>query len=619
MRLRRQTSFFEELKRRNVFRVGIAYLVGSWLLLQVIDVIGPIIHLPETVARYVLFLLAIGVFPALILAWAIEMTAGGGTGQKLDRAIIVILVLAVGLLLTDKFILQDQAAPPLTVETSAGEYNPVAAETLQLPAGDAQNSVAILPFVPMSNGPDDDYFSDGLTEEIINALAQLPELLVTARTSAFHFKGRNVQVGEIARQLGVDHIVEGSVRRAGEQLRITAQLIRAKDGFHLWSETYDRRTEDTFAVQEDIAEKIATALDVVMDDKQRARMRRVGVRNVEAYIAYQKGSEYFEKAHGEGDIFSLLRQGNQQFDRAIVLAPDFHTAYLRRSDLYAHTLLTHANGELSGNISQEDLDAAPLALKEGQLNAIQSAGSSESRLASEFDMALTQGDWQGLSARSAHALGAAGCSPAFWSHLASGAFGQADLLRDAYARLTVCDPLQALPWVHLVHAYLWLGEPKRTIETARGRLQTTNHQWVVSAYVRALAAEGRPDEAKQAINDLLRYDDARLFSRTMLAAQTGDAQTARALQQEFLGKHGPNDYFSLMMAATQGDRNEANSLAGLIDGRPYGYMTLMQAIYYCTCGAPFDREAAPVFSSMLEKSGLPWPPASPIDFPLKDW
>ncbi len=302
MRRRRQASLFEELKRRNVFRVGIAYLVGSWLLLQVIDVIGPIIHLPEQVARYALFLLAIGVFPALILAWVLEMTL---EGVKLE---IVILVLAAGFLLTDKFILQDQAAPPVTVQTGPGEYASDAVQTPALPAGGAQNSVAVLPFVAMSNGPDDDYFSDGLTEEIINALAQLPELLVTARTSAFHFKGRNVQVGEIARQLGVDHIVEGSVRRAGEQLRITAQLIRAEDGFHLWSETYDRRTEDTFAVQEDIAEKIAVALDVVLDEKQRARMRRVGVPNVEAYIAYQKGMEFSRKAHGEGDIFSLLRQ-----------------------------------------------------------------------------------------------------------------------------------------------------------------------------------------------------------------------------------------------------------------------------------------------------------------------
>ena len=616
MRRRRQTSFFEELKRRNVFRVGIAYLVGSWLLLQVINVIGPIIHLPEEVARYVLFLLAIGVFPALILAWALEMTL---EGVKLE---IVILLLAVGFLLTDKFLLQDQTAPPVTVQTDPGEYASDAAQTPAQPAqpaSGAQNSVAVLPFVAMSNGPDDDYFSDGLTEEIINALAQLPELLVTARTSAFHFKGRNVQVGEIARQLGVDHIVKGSVRRAGEQLRISAQLIRDEDGFQLWSETYDRRTEDTFTMQEDIAEKIAVALDVLLDDNQRARMRRGGVRNVEAYTAYQKGIEYFEKAHGEGDIFSLLRQGNQQFDRAIALAPDFHHAYLRRSDLYLHILMTQANGELSGNISPDDLDAAPAALKKDQFSAIQSAGNSESRFAAEFDMALTQGDWRGLAARSASVLLAASCSPAYWSQLASGAFGQAVLLRDAFSRYAVCDPVESRPWVHLSHAFLWLGEAKQAIEVAQSGLQANNPLWIVSAYVMALAAEGRANEAARAIDDLLRKDDERLFSKSILAAQTGDANTARALQQESRGKHGPNDYFSLMMAATQGDRNEANRLAGMIDDRPFGYMTLMQAIYYCTCGAPFDREATPVFSSMLKGSGLPWPPASPIDFPLKDW
>ncbi len=281
--------------------------------------------------------------------------------------------------------------------------------------------------------------------------------------------------------------------------------------------------------------------------------------------------------------------------------------------------MTHANGELSGNISQEDLDAAPRALKKNLVSAIQSAGNSESRLAAEFDMALSQGDWRGLSARSARALRAASCSPAYWSQLASGAFGQADLLRDAFSRFAVCDPVESRPWVHLSHAFLWLGDAKRAIEVAQSRLQANNPLWIVTAYVMALAAEGRAGEAAQAIDDLLRKDDARLFSKSILAAQTGDARTARALQQEFLGKHGPNDYFSLMMAAAQGDHNEANRLAGFIDGRPFGYMTLMQAIYHCTCGAPFDRDATPVFSSMLEESNLPWPPPSPIDFPLKDW
>ena len=130
----------------------------------------------------------------------------------------------------------------------------------------------------MSSGPDDEYFADGLTEEILNSLAQLPELLVTARTSAFSFKGRDIPVQEIATALGVRHIVEGSVRKSGERLRVTAQLIRANDGFHLWSETYDSTSADTIAVQENIAEKIAVAMDIVLDEGKREAMRQAGLR-----------------------------------------------------------------------------------------------------------------------------------------------------------------------------------------------------------------------------------------------------------------------------------------------------------------------------------------------------
>ena len=143
----------------------------------------------------------------------------------------------------------------------------------------------MLPFVPLSSGEDDGYFADGLTEEILNSLAQLPELRVTARTSSFFFKGQNLLVPEIASRLGVAHVVEGSVRRDGERLRIAAQLIRASDNFHLWSQTYDRTRDDVFAVQEDIAENIAEVLGVVLDDAAREVMRRAGIRDVEAFIA----------------------------------------------------------------------------------------------------------------------------------------------------------------------------------------------------------------------------------------------------------------------------------------------------------------------------------------------
>jgi adenylate cyclase len=655
---------FEELKRRNVFRVGIAYGVAAWLLLQVTDIVTPILQLPDSIPRIVLFLLVIGFIPAAILAWAFEMTPEGvklesevdrsksittKTGRTLDRAIIVVLVVAISFLLVDKFLLQNdphsagsethsisaQGTPGNPQETPVIPANAgiqsesstavTASATdntrtnTEAPAQAKNNSVAVLPFVAMSNGPDDNYFSDGLTEEIINALAQLPELLVTARTSAFHFKGRNIPVTEIARQLGVDHIVEGSVRRAGEQLRITAQLVRASDGFHLWSESYDRRTEDTLAVQADIAEKVAAALNVLLDDEQRSRMKRVGIQNVEAYTAYQKGQELLEESHELGINFSLLRQANAYFEQAFGLVPDFFRAHAGHADLYVHTLLTHANGQLDGNISERDLQDAPAALKQDYVNAIKAAKNQQARWWAEFDMALTFGEWRGLSSRANRTLEGTSCQPAFWSQLATGPFGQARLLVESFSRLSLCDPVNLRGWVHIAYGNLWMGKPEQTIEATQPFLKITSHPWVISAYATALAAVHRTEDAEKAINSLFRGENSRLFALTMLAAQSGNSTTAEALQEEYLASYGPDDYSTLMLEAARGRRNEANRLAGLIDRRPFGYMTLMEAIYFCTCGAPFDLEATPVFASMLAESGLAWPPVKPIQFPLKDW
>ncbi len=202
------------------------------------------------------------------------------SGRKLDFIVIGVLAVALILFAVDKFVLQQEAA---TVQES-GEP-PTAPIT--------EKSVAVLPFRAISNGPDDEYFADGRTEEILNSLTQLPELLVTARTSAFYFKGKDLPIPEIASTLGVAHVVEGSVRRDGERLRVTAQLIRAMDGFHLWSETYDRTMEDSFAVQTDIAERVAAALNVILDDDRRAKMRAVGVRD--PHGAHQRQAMVFHR------------------------------------------------------------------------------------------------------------------------------------------------------------------------------------------------------------------------------------------------------------------------------------------------------------------------------------
>jgi TolB-like protein len=245
-RTARQRSFvnqlFEELKRRNVFRVAIAYLAVAWLIIQVADVVFDNIGAPAWLMLSLMFFLAIGFPIAVLFAWAYEMTPEGlkreedvdrstsitrETGQKLNRTIIAVLAVAVVFLLIDKMLLRDEIP-----ESSVTD-----------------RSVAVLPFVPMSSGEDDEYFADGLTEEILNSLTRVPELLVTARTSAFYFKGKDLPVPVIAESLGVAHIVEGSVRRDGGQLRVTAQLIRAEDGFHLWSENYDQSTSEELRVQ----------------------------------------------------------------------------------------------------------------------------------------------------------------------------------------------------------------------------------------------------------------------------------------------------------------------------------------------------------------------------------
>jgi TolB-like protein len=532
-----------------------------------------------------------------------------------------VLALAVGFLLLDKLALQKPGEVITTEDaTTATTDSLVIPGRATLETGvRVQKSVAVLPFVAMSNGPDDDYFSDGLTEEIINALAQLPELLVTARTSAFHFKDQNFPIEEIAGQLGVDHIVEGSVRRAGEQLRITAQLIRAEDGFHLWSETYDRRTADTFAVQSDIAEKVATALNVVLDDDQRARMRQVGIRNVEAYTAYHKGIESAAKAHGAGIDFPYLREANRHFEDAIALVPDFSDAHMHHADLFVHILMSQASGQLDGNITETDIQGAPAAMKRDYDQAILHAKNTGQRLVATFDRALLLGEWRGLASLSHRALSAPGCEVALWAYLGGSAFGQAQLVRNAYERRIACDPLLGRSWIHLAGAYLWLGQPMLAAESAERRLNTANQPGLTLTYAASLMLSGKKEQAQQFVTTGINSEQLRAKTKSMLAAMDGDATAAGEWLDQYLTAGGPDDLYALILNAQRGNLNEANRLAGIIDRRPFGHMILMQAIYHCTCGKPFELAAAPVFASLFSQSGLPWPPLSPIDFPLKDW
>jgi len=273
-------TLFAELKRRNVFRVAIAYAIASWVLIQIIDVISPVFAIPEWAPKLIIILLAVGLVPALVFAWAFEMTSEGikkeaevdrsgsivhQTGRKLNYVITGFLVVAVALLLVER-----QLRPVVTAEPD------VAAEAVTSEEPRNDNSIAVLPFVNMSSDPEQEFFSDGITEQILNSLASVQELKVAGRTSSFAFKGRNEDLRIIGEALGVENILEGSVRKSGTTVRITAQLVQVEDGFHLWSATYDRELTDVFAIQDEIANEILKQLrsklladDVVITTAQR--------------------------------------------------------------------------------------------------------------------------------------------------------------------------------------------------------------------------------------------------------------------------------------------------------------------------------------------------------------
>jgi adenylate cyclase len=585
--------------------------------------------------RIAVLIMGVGIIPVLIMAWAFEITPEGvkrenevdrsqsitaETGSKLNRAFIVLLIASLGFFAVDKFVLAPERVKAELAQARQEGAAQAHGDVVQAPAKSSvkSQSVAVLPFVAMSRGEDDEYFADGLTEEILNALAQLPELLVTARTSAFYFKGKDVPVQEIAQTLGVKHIVEGSVRRDRGKLRVTAQLIRAADGFHLWSETFDRSSEDSFGVQTDVAEKIALALNVVLDDKKRAQMREAGVADPEAFIAFQKGVELADQAHETGDIAAGLARANIYFEQATRLAPNFSDAYTWHADYYTHLLMQAAVGQQSPTVTEADIAAAPAALEKDLGNALRTAADEGRRRNLEFDRALVLGQWRGLLALADRALSEPGCTTAQWLDFVS-AFGRARQLAEDMGRELECDPLVSPDWRHQVEATVWMGEPGLAVELGLKGMGIVSSEGLVASTIDAMIAAGRLDEAQALADRQLRAEDRVLMATLSLAAARGD----RALGQSLLADHnvqlGALTGTELSAPARLGEREQVNRLASQLDGRPLGYVVLLQAIDECYCGAPFDLKATPNFAAKLEEAGMQWPPPSPIKFPLKTW
>jgi TolB-like protein len=316
-------SLFQELKRRNVIRIAILYLVSSWVLLQLADVLSSLLNAPEFAGSIVVMLLVLGFFPALIFAWVYEMTPEGlkrevdvdrsqsmtpETGKKLNVVIIVLLVIAISGLVVDRLI------PETSVEEDA-----VLVESPEAPVNDL--SIAVLPFADLSQDQDQKYFTDGLSEELLNLLVRVDELRVASRTSSFAFRGSSLGIPEISKALNVGHILEGSVRKDGDRIRITAQLIEAGTDTHLWSENFDRELTDIFAIQDEIANAIVNALtgELGMGGDRVITVEAV-TENLDAYEMFLTARELFINREQLPESIRLFR-------KAVELDPDFARAW----------------------------------------------------------------------------------------------------------------------------------------------------------------------------------------------------------------------------------------------------------------------------------------------------
>jgi TolB-like protein len=536
-------SLFNELKRRNVFKVAIAYIVVAWLVLQVADVVLNNITAPGWVFQVMLLFLILGLPIAVIFAWAFEMTPDGlkresevdrsqsitpQTGKKLNQAIFVIMALALGYLAYDKFVLSASREAAM-VEAATDE----AVVQVESEAGtNIDKSIAVLPFVNLSSDPEQEFFSDGISEELLNVLAQFSGLRVAARTSSFQFKGQNQDIAAIARTLKVAHVLEGSVRKSGNKIRITAQLIKADDGFHMWSKTYDRQLDDIFAIQDEISAAIANALKVhlALEEESAEVVRPVVIEaaNTQAYEAYLRGRQLINR-RGRESIEDAVRS----LERSIRLDSEYAPAH---AQLAIATSLLVRSPSSYGELTLEEVieKATPHIHKALALepNLAEAHGA-------QAILALDRFDYMAVLEHTRRALE---LNPSYidvmnWQWLAVAALGDYRENRAVIERLLTADPLSIVGRLNYMNT---LGVQKKFAEAyAMADDLTEQSPWagyVAHAQVRQVY-EGKVSESLYWFLKAYAIDPGDYFSNAYLIRAflyTGLFEEARRVNDDLL-------------------------------------------------------------------------------------
>jgi TolB-like protein/cytochrome c-type biogenesis protein CcmH/NrfG len=435
-------SLLAELKRRNVVKAAVLYVVASWLILQIADVGVSLLGLPDWVGKSVFLLLVLGLPLVLIFSWVYELTPEGlkrekdvdqnlsstaETGRKINVLIVVLLVLAIATVIIDR----------LVPESATAVRSPVPDEVEKVIPATGQ-SIAVLPFVNMSNDPEQEYFSDGISEELLNVLARYPDLRVAARTSSFQFKGQTPDIADIATTLHVNHVLEGSVRKSGNTLRITAQLIEAESGFHLWSETFDRQLTDVFAIQDEISAAIGEALKIQLalsDDTGPSSPTVPVAATAAAFDAYVHGRQLIN-LRGQAN----LEQAVVYLEKAIALDESYAPAHAQLAIAYA--LLSDSPGSY-GDLTIEDV-------KQMAIPHIDRAFDLDPSLAEGFAaraiLDLTASDFEASVANAERTLE---LNPSYadawnWLYISSMGIGRYVEAGEALKRLLRVDPLSVI-------------------------------------------------------------------------------------------------------------------------------------------------------------------------------
>ena len=594
-------SIIDELKRRNVFRVGVAYVIVAWLIAQVTELALDSFAAPDWVMKTVLFLLVVGFPLALILAWAFDLTPAGVRktgdaegdkpraprgGQKLNYLIVGALVAALA------FIAYQNLGPGL---------DPGPAEIAGI-----KESVAVLPFHDLSEGGDQAWFADGLTEEILNSLAQLPELKVISRTSSFHFRDKDLPLREIAARLDVAHIVEGSVRRYSDRLRVTAQLIRVADDSHIWSETYDAATDDVFRVQEDVAEKIATALNVFLNDTKRKAMFAVGTRNVQAWKLYSQALQLEHDWYNPYGVGDKLWRASALTEKALELDPHFLAARFLHVTAYTHFIFgENSDGAPEGltyekaqTVILEDFDAAGVLAR----NPVD-------RTFFRLNRVFYSNDWSEIPALIAsldldavQIIIQASVSGHGVDNLLSilgrkqAAF---DYLQEALRR----SPFDPSLWWHLSGAAFGLGGP----ELALQYIDQVPAEFV-SIHVRKtmfnLIAAGRAEEALAIVENFGMGDYRNMSAKALVLANAGRKAEAREVLDDIAGRGIAHWIQAWAMDAT-GDLDGAEAMYRFIDAKPGGPQILVLSATALFGGKFFhDFAWTPNLAARLAEAGV---------------